>query len=100
MHVWDTAGQERFRHIARIYYKDVSAVVLVFDIADDDSFASMEFWLEDLKKYAPEKVIKILVGNKLDKAKPMENRSYNRHESFNNEREVRFEKAMEFGLMN
>jgi len=38
LYVWDTAGQERFRHIARMYFKDVCGVILCFDLTDEESF--------------------------------------------------------------
>ena len=66
MYVWDTAGQERFRHIARMYYKDVAGVLLCFDLTDEESYKNINFWLADLNKHAPEKIVKVLVGNKLD----------------------------------
>lgn len=66
LYVWDTAGQERFRHIARMYYKDVSGVLLCFDLTDEESFKNINFWLSDLNKHAPAKIVKLLVGNKQD----------------------------------
>ncbi|TNV75885.1 hypothetical protein FGO68_gene9052 [Halteria grandinella] len=66
LYVWDTAGQERFRHIARMYYKDICGVLLCFDLTDEDSFKNLNFWLTDLQKHAPEKVCKMLLGNKAD----------------------------------
>ena len=48
LYVWDTAGQERFRHIARMYYKDVCGVLLCFDLTDEESFKNINFWLSDL----------------------------------------------------
>ena len=56
LYVWDTAGQERFRHIARMYYKDVCGVLLCFDLTDQDSFKNLQFWISDLSKHAPENV--------------------------------------------
>ena len=43
--IWDTAGQEKYRAIAKIYYKEARAVILVYDINDESSFKEMkEFW--------------------------------------------------------
>jgi GTPase SAR1 family protein len=39
---------------------------LVFDLTDSESFENMNFWLSDLNKHAPEKIVKVLVGNKCD----------------------------------
>lgn len=49
-----------------MYYKDVLGVVLCFDLTDESSFKNIAFWLSDLNKHAPEKIVKVLVGNKLD----------------------------------
>lgn len=88
LYVWDTAGQERFRHIARMYYKDVSGVLLCFDLTDEDSFKNINFWLSDINKHAPEKIVKILVGNKSDLCQMPNNQ-----ESFTSKREVSYERA-------
>ena len=48
LYVWDTAGQERFRHITRMYYKDVCGVAICFDLTDEESFKNLSFWLTDL----------------------------------------------------
>jgi len=66
LYVWDTAGQERFRHIARMYYKDVCGVLICFDLTDEDSFKNLSFWITDLKTHAPESIAKVLIGNKAD----------------------------------
>jgi len=64
--VWDTAGQEKFRTISPIYYRKVDGVVLVFDITDQNSFESVDFWMKNLADHASEDIKIILVGNKID----------------------------------
>ena len=66
MQVWDTAGQERFRTITQSYYRSANAVVITYDITKKDTFKNVARWTEDVKKYAPPNVIKLLVGNKTD----------------------------------
>lgn len=66
--IWDTAGQERFRHIARMYYKDIQGVILVFDLTSEESFKNINFWISDIQKHGPEKLVQVLVGNKNDLA--------------------------------
>ena len=66
LYVWDTAGQERFRHIARMYYKDVCGVLLCIDLTDEDSFKNLNYWLTDLQKHAPENIARVLLCNKVD----------------------------------
>ena len=64
--LWDTAGQERFRQITRMYYRDIHAAILCFDITADDSFQACDFWLKDLKQNAPADFQLILCGTKGD----------------------------------
>ena len=38
LQIWDTAGQERFRAITSAYYKGSHAILVVYDLTDEDSF--------------------------------------------------------------
>jgi len=63
--IWDTAGQERYRALAPMYYRNADAAVLVYDLTDPESFASLQSWYQELHKNVPNCVI-ILAGNKSD----------------------------------
>lgn len=55
LQIWDTAGQERFRAITSAYYKGSHAVIVVYDLTDEnsESFREIEaFWYPEVKKYA------------------------------------------------
>ena len=39
---WDTAGCERFRSITKSYYHDTAIIILVFSLADETTFNSLE----------------------------------------------------------
>ncbi|KAH9051722.1 ras-domain-containing protein [Lactarius vividus] len=67
MSIWDTAGQERFRTITASYYRGAQGVILVYDVSNRESFEALPRWLEELENYVPPEVVKIVVGNKLDK---------------------------------
>ena len=65
--LWDTAGSERFKTINRIYYRDATAALVVYDITKRDTlFGEAEHWIKDLKENAPSNVIIALAGNKSD----------------------------------
>lgn len=64
--IWDTAGQDRFRGLASSYYKQAKCVIVVFDVTKKATFEKLEFWKEEINNFASEKIIKILVGNKVD----------------------------------
>uniref|UniRef100_A0A3Q2G7F9 RAB33B, member RAS oncogene family a n=1 Tax=Cyprinodon variegatus TaxID=28743 RepID=A0A3Q2G7F9_CYPVA len=66
--LWDTAGQERFRKsMVQHYYRNVHAVVFVYDVTNAASFRSLPAWIEECKQHAlGSEVPRILVGNKCD----------------------------------
>ncbi|XP_066532933.1 ras-related protein Rab-15 isoform X2 [Hoplias malabaricus] len=64
--IWDTAGQERYQTITKQYYRRAQGIFLVYDITSERSFQHIMKWASDVDEYAPDKVQKILVGNKSD----------------------------------
>lgn len=68
LQVWDTAGQEKFRTITPVYYRKVDGVVMVYDITDENSFESINYWMKNLYENADQNIKVILVGNKHDLA--------------------------------
>ncbi|CAI9732063.1 Ras-related Rab-33 [Octopus vulgaris] len=68
LQLWDTAGQERFRKsMVQHYYRNVHAVVFVYDVTKISSFENMPNWIEECDRHNLNKDIpRILVGNKCD----------------------------------
>jgi len=68
LQLWDTAGQERFkRSITHHYYRNVSAVVFVYDVTSAASLVALDSWLEEVRLHGvPEAAPRVLVGNKCD----------------------------------
>lgn len=66
LQIWDTAGQERYKTITTSYYKGANAIVIVYDITDQESFEHIKSWLDEIHNYAKENVLLFLVGNKSD----------------------------------
>ncbi|XP_048160425.1 ras-related protein Rab-33B isoform X2 [Corvus hawaiiensis] len=66
--LWDTAGQERFRKsMVQHYYRNVHAVVFVYDMTNIASFHSLPSWIEECKQHLlANDTPRILVGNKCD----------------------------------
>jgi Ras-related protein Rab-2A len=50
--------------VSRSYYRGSEGCLLVFDVLNRRSFADLHIWLDDLKQWAEEDVVIILVGNK------------------------------------
>jgi len=66
LQIWDTAGQERFRTITSSYYRGAHGIIVVYDITDAQTFASVKQWLSEIDRFACENVNRLLVGNKSD----------------------------------
>ncbi|CAB1335149.1 unnamed protein product [Coregonus sp. 'balchen'] len=64
--IWDTAGQERYQTITKQYYRRAQGIILVYDITSSSSFQHILKWASDVDEFAPDKVQRILVGNKAD----------------------------------
>lgn len=66
--MWDTAGQERFRKsMVEHYYRNVHAVVFVYDVTKMTSFTNLKMWIEECNGHAVSPLVpKVLVGNKCD----------------------------------
>ncbi|THH33206.1 hypothetical protein EUX98_g1014 [Antrodiella citrinella] len=65
--IWDTAGQERFRTITSSYYRGAQGVILVYDVSNRETFDALPRWFSELETYVSDAVVRIVVGNKVDK---------------------------------
>ena len=65
LQIWDTAGQERFRTITQSYYRSANGVIIAYDITKEHTFANIQRWLEDVKKYAASNIVQLLIGKLL-----------------------------------
>ena len=51
--IWDTAWQEKFRSLAKVFYKNSSICILVYDITKKKTFEELKkFWYEEIKSSA------------------------------------------------
>lgn len=71
INIWDTAGQERYRAMARMYYQDAQAAILVYDICSRESFTELKNWYRELRDNGPAQIgtfqlAIVVAGNKSD----------------------------------
>ncbi|XP_050427924.1 ras-related protein Rab-37 isoform X2 [Adelges cooleyi] len=66
LQIWDTAGQERFRSVTHAYYRDAHALLLLYDVTNKTSFDNIRAWLSEIRDYANDHVVIMLLGNKAD----------------------------------
>ena len=65
--IWDTAGQEKYRSLTKMFYKDSSIVIMVYDITNEESFNDIKsYWFDEVITNSNENVIMAIVGNKSD----------------------------------
>ena len=83
LQLWDTAGLERFRSMTSSFYRGAHGILMVFDVKDELSFNSIQYWLKEVDEHVKgQNIPKFVVGNVT-----------NCHEY---ERTVTLEKAKEF----
>ena len=57
--IWDTAGQEQYRALAKIFYKNATVCILVYDITRKSSFDALKnYWFKEIKENAKKDVSK------------------------------------------
>ena len=57
----------RFRSITQSYYRSAHALILVYDVTNQPTFDCCPDWLREIEEYASPKVLRVLVGNKIDR---------------------------------
>eukprot|EP01090_Pellita_catalonica_P010681 TRINITY_DN22117_c0_g1_i1.p1 TRINITY_DN22117_c0_g1~~TRINITY_DN22117_c0_g1_i1.p1 ORF type:complete len:443 (-),score=89.21 TRINITY_DN22117_c0_g1_i1:44-1372(-) len=69
LQLWDISGQERFGGMCRVYLKESSAWVFVFDVTNLNTFQAVEKWLKVVEDTLPAGTVfapVVVVGNKID----------------------------------
>ncbi|XP_019188023.1 PREDICTED: probable purine permease 11 isoform X2 [Ipomoea nil] len=66
LQIWDTAGIERFKSLIPSYIRDSDCSVIVYDVANRQSFLNTSKWIEKVRDDLGRDAIIILVGNKTD----------------------------------
>ena len=64
LQLWDTAGLERFRSMTSSFYRGAHGILMVFDVKDELSFNSIQYWLKEVDEHVKSQVIPMfVVGN-------------------------------------
>ena len=62
----DTPGQERFKTVNYQPFRGADGVIICFDHTDKYSFSNIKYYIDQIERYAPKTIVKIIVGNKCD----------------------------------
>jgi GTPase SAR1 family protein len=60
------AGAERYRAITTSHIRNADGAFLVFDITSENSFDTLDFWYDLIKKATGDDIVIHLIGNKCD----------------------------------
>ena len=63
--LWDTAGKKIYNSIIKATFKKSNAVILVYDVTNEDSFTAIKDWIEIIKNNENKAII-ALVAQKCD----------------------------------
>ena len=67
LEIWDTIGQEKYRSLTKMFFKDSSIVILVYDITSEKSFTELNYWYNQIvNELGNQGYILAVVGNKKD----------------------------------
>ena len=62
--IWDTAGQEKFRSLAKVFYKNASVCILVYEITRKASLEELKkYWVGEVMSNSSKNISKILFFN-------------------------------------
>ena len=64
--IWDLAGQEGYGKVRKHYYQGASALILVYDITNRNSFDNASAWLAESYKHTEEIPPIAILANKAD----------------------------------
>ena len=66
LNIWDTAGQEKYRSMLSSFFRGCKAAILVYDITNELSFKSLDYWMGQVREMGGDSVKFLLIGNKSD----------------------------------
>lgn len=64
--LWDLAGQDRFQKIRGQFYLGSVLGLLLFDVANEESFHNLNKWIEEAERSIIKPIPIFLIGNKID----------------------------------
>ena len=66
LQIWDTCGQERYRSLISSFYRNSCLAIIVYSIDSQNSFESVEEWIDEIKSQTNPNIKIFLIGNKVD----------------------------------
>lgn len=64
--LWDTCSREIFKPLIYASIKNMDAIVLVYDVCNEQTFDDLSEWTTNISKHNVNNIPIIIVGNKCD----------------------------------
>lgn len=65
--LWDLAGQPQFKSVHSLFYKGAAAIIVVYDVTNEESFLNVPQWISDfITQTNINDLPLLLIGNKID----------------------------------
>jgi len=68
VNIWDFSGHPEFFEVRNEFYKETTAILLVFDITVKKSLDGLDMWMREASKYGAKDAIVFVCGNKSDES--------------------------------
>jgi len=69
LQIWDLSGQEQYRFLIDVFFRGAKLAILVFDVSRPQTLYNLVKWASILKEGAGDKIPTIVIGNKTDLGK-------------------------------
>lgn len=63
--LWDTAGQEQYHGLSKLYFRDSTAAIIVFDVSKPNAVDRVMYWVNMYREVIPDGFFAV-AGNKSD----------------------------------
>ncbi|MFO8018263.1 MAG: GTP-binding protein [Promethearchaeia archaeon] len=70
--IWDIGGQAAFHRLRTVYFKGSNGAIGVYDVTSTQSLLKIPGWISSIKKTVKKDIPMILLGNKIDLAREVE----------------------------
>jgi small GTP-binding protein len=64
-YIWDTAGQEKFNTLVQVYFRDLTAGLIMYDVNCRESYENIDNWINKIRKHTDNLPI-FIIGTKID----------------------------------
>ena len=65
LNFWDMSGHPEFYEIRNEFYRDVNAILLVFDLTIKGSLDGLDTWVKEANEFGAGNAAFVIIGNKV-----------------------------------